>query len=50
MILIDMKTVQLKGGFVVTGEGVERTDIILQDGRIVLADNKELVAATWVAQ
>ena len=41
MILIDMKTSQLKGGFVVTGEGVERTDIILRDGRIVLAGEKE---------
>jgi N-acetylglucosamine-6-phosphate deacetylase len=41
MILIDMKTVKLKGGFVVTGEGVERTDIILRDGRIILAGDKE---------
>jgi N-acetylglucosamine-6-phosphate deacetylase len=41
MILIDMKTVKLKGGFVVTGKGVERTDIILRDGRIVLAGDKE---------
>ncbi len=41
MILIDMKTVQLKGGLVVTGQGVERTDIILRDGRIVLAGDKE---------
>ena len=41
MILIDMKTVQLKGGFVVTGEGVERTDIILRDGRVELAGEKE---------
>jgi len=41
MIFIDMKTVQLKGGFVVTGEGVERTDIILRDGRISLAGDKE---------
>ncbi|MHC4544086.1 MAG: amidohydrolase family protein [Planctomycetota bacterium] len=36
-----MKTVLLKGGFVVTGEGVERTDIILRDGRVELADDKE---------
>jgi N-acetylglucosamine-6-phosphate deacetylase len=41
MILIDMKTVLLKGGFVVTGQGVERTDIILRDGRIVLAGIQE---------
>ena len=41
MIFVDMKTVQLKGGFVVTGKCVERTDIILRDGRIVLADEKE---------
>jgi N-acetylglucosamine-6-phosphate deacetylase len=41
MILVDMKTVLLKGGFVVTGEGVERTDIILRDGRVELADDKE---------
>jgi N-acetylglucosamine-6-phosphate deacetylase len=41
MILIDMKTVQLKGGFVVTGQGVERTDIILRDGRIELTGDKE---------
>jgi len=31
----------LKGGFVVTGQGVERTDIILKDGRIQLAPDKE---------
>ncbi|MGB2809852.1 MAG: amidohydrolase family protein [Sedimentisphaerales bacterium] len=36
-----MKTVQLKGGFVVTSQGVERTDIILRDGRIVLVGEKE---------
>ena len=36
MILFDMKTVQLKGGFVVTPQGVERTDIILLDGRVEL--------------
>jgi N-acetylglucosamine-6-phosphate deacetylase len=41
MILIDMKTVQLKGGFVVTGRGVERTDIVLRDGRIVLPGKEE---------
>ena len=41
MIFIDMKTVQLKGGFVVTGQGVERTDIVLRDGRISLAGDKE---------
>ena len=41
MIFIDMKTVQLKGGFVVTGGGVERTDIILRDGRVELTGNKE---------
>jgi N-acetylglucosamine-6-phosphate deacetylase len=41
MIFIDMKTVQLKGGFVVTDQGVERTDIILRDGRISLAGEKE---------
>ena len=37
MILVNMKTVQLKGGFVVTAQGVERTDIILRDGRVELA-------------
>ncbi|MBW8039482.1 MAG: hypothetical protein FVQ85_05730 [Planctomycetes bacterium] len=36
-----MKAIQLKGGFVVTGQGVERTDIILRDGRIELAGDKE---------
>ncbi|MHC4641585.1 MAG: amidohydrolase family protein [Planctomycetota bacterium] len=36
-----MKTVKLKGGYVVAGEGVERTDITLRDGRIVLAGDKE---------
>ncbi len=36
-----MKTVQLKGGFVVTREGVERTDIILRDGRVELAGVEE---------
>ncbi len=41
MIFIDMKTVQLKGGFVVTGEGVERTDIVLREGRVELAGDKE---------
>ncbi len=41
MILIDMKTVKLKGGFVVTGEGVERADIILREGRIELVPDKE---------
>jgi len=41
MILIDMKSIQLKGGFVVTGQGVERTDIVLRDGRISLAGDKE---------
>ncbi len=41
MIIFNMKTVQLKGGFVVTGEGVERTDIILRDGRVELAGEKE---------
>ena len=37
MILANMKTVRLKGGFVVTPQGVERTDIILRDGRVALA-------------
>ncbi len=32
-----MKTIRLKGGFVVTPHGVERTDIILRNGRIELA-------------
>ncbi len=41
MIFIDMKTLMLKGGFVVTGQGVERTDIILRDGRIELAGDME---------
>jgi N-acetylglucosamine-6-phosphate deacetylase len=41
MILIDMKKVRLKGGFVVTGEGVERTDIVISEGRIALAGDKE---------
>jgi N-acetylglucosamine-6-phosphate deacetylase len=41
MILFNMKTVQLKGGFVVTGQGVERTDIILRDGKVELAGDKE---------
>ncbi len=41
MIFIDMKSVILKGGFIVTAQGVERTDIILRDGRIELADDKE---------
>ncbi|MHC4692318.1 MAG: amidohydrolase family protein [Planctomycetota bacterium] len=38
-----MKSVMLKGGFVVTGQGVERTDIILRDGRIELAVDRESV-------
>ena len=37
MIIFNMKTVKLKGGFVVTPQGVERTDIILRDGRVALA-------------
>jgi len=41
MILINMKTVQLKGGFVVTDQGVERTDIVLRNGRVKLAADKE---------
>ena len=41
MIIFNMKTLKLKGGFVVTGESVERTDIILRDGRIVLAGEEE---------
>jgi len=41
MIFVDMESVMLKGGFVVTGQGVERTDIILKDGRIQLAPDKE---------
>jgi N-acetylglucosamine-6-phosphate deacetylase len=36
-----VKTVKLKGGFVVTDKGVERTDIVIRDGRIWLADEKE---------
>jgi len=32
-----MKTVQLKGGFVVTPQGVQRIDILLRNGRIELA-------------
>jgi N-acetylglucosamine-6-phosphate deacetylase len=40
MILINMKTIQLKGGFVVTARGVERTDIVLRDGRIELSGDK----------
>ncbi len=36
-----MKTVRLKGGFVVTPQGVERTDIILRDGRVELAGDKD---------
>jgi len=41
MIFIDMKTVQLKGGFVVTDQGVEHTDIVLCDDRISSAGEKE---------
>jgi len=41
MILINMKTVQLKGGFVVTEQGVERADIILRNGKVKLAADKE---------
>jgi len=37
MILINMKTVQLKGGFIVTARGVERADIILREGKVELA-------------
>jgi N-acetylglucosamine-6-phosphate deacetylase len=40
-MIFDMKTLMLKGGFVVTGQGVERTDIILRDGRIELVGDKE---------
>jgi len=36
-----METVQLKGGFLVTGQGVERTDIVLCDDRISLAGDRE---------
>ncbi|MHC4110216.1 MAG: amidohydrolase family protein [Planctomycetota bacterium] len=36
-----MKTVQLKGGFLVTDQGVERTDIVLRDDRIELAGEIE---------
>jgi len=36
-----MKTIKLKGGFVVTGKSVEQIDIILRDGRISLAGDKE---------
>ena len=42
MIIFNMKTLKLKGGFVVTGKIVERTDIVLRDGRISLAGDKEL--------
>jgi len=41
MIIFNMKTVQLKGGFVLTGQGVERTDIVLRNGRVELAGDKE---------
>ena len=41
MIILQMKTIKLKGGFVVTGKSVERIDIILRDGRISLTDDKE---------
>ena len=36
----NMKTVQLKGGFIVTPQGVERNDIVLRDGRVELAGDK----------
>jgi len=42
MIIFNMKTVKLKGGFVVTPQGVERTDIILRDGRVALAGDRPL--------
>ena len=35
-----MKTVLLKGGFVVTPAGVVRSDIVLRDGEIEFADGK----------
>jgi hypothetical protein len=41
MIILQMKTIKLKGGFAVTGKGVERINIILRDGRISLADDKQ---------
>jgi N-acetylglucosamine-6-phosphate deacetylase len=41
MIILQMKTIKLKGGFVVTGKSVEQIDIILRDGRISLAGDKE---------
>jgi N-acetylglucosamine-6-phosphate deacetylase len=41
MIIFNMKTIKLKGGFVVTGQGVEHFDIVLHDGRISLAGDKE---------
>ena len=41
MIILNMKTIKLKGGFVVTGDGVDRTDIVLRDGRISLAGDEE---------
>ncbi len=36
-----MKTIRFKDGFVVTPQGVERTDIILRDGRVELAGEKD---------
>jgi N-acetylglucosamine-6-phosphate deacetylase len=41
MIIFNMKSIKLKGGFVVTGQGVECTDIILRDGRVELAGVEE---------
>ena len=35
-----MKTIQLKGGFIVTPQGVERTDIVLRDRKVKLPADK----------
>ncbi len=35
-----MKSSQLKGGFIITPDGVERTDVVIRDGRIQFADEK----------
>ncbi len=40
MILINMKTIELRGGFVVTPRGVEQTDITLRGGRVEPAGEK----------
>ncbi len=36
-----MKTIRLKGGFIVTPNGIERTDVIMRDGRVEFACGKD---------